>query len=65
MTDLGSIDWDESKKGFQHKLGYCECGKKILATSEELDDIIAYYGTPGLKRRVTKSLAQFFIRRLT
>jgi len=51
MTKLGGIDWDETMRGFQHRLGYCECGKKVLATTEELEEITERFGYLAQQRR--------------
>lgn len=37
---LGAIDWHSTLAGFRYKLGYCECGEKILATPDELEEIV-------------------------
>jgi hypothetical protein len=61
MKALGAVDWDETRRGFQHKLGYCTCGKKVLATTEELEEITTHFGylvrkERGLPRRIAIGL---------
>lgn len=49
MAAIGSLDWDETYPNLQYKLGYCGCGKKILATPLELEELVGRF--KGFKTR--------------
>lgn len=62
---LGKIDWDSSYPGFQYKLGYCECGKKVLATPDELTEIVNTFEYLIERERVIKRLAIYLLKKLS
>lgn len=65
MNKLGAIDWDATTAGFQYKLGYCQCGAKILATGEELAEIVEEFGSLSTRKgRIIKRVAEFLLRQL-
>jgi len=64
MTKLGAIDWDETYAGFQYKLGYCVCGKKILATSDELQEVVTSFGYLETRGNLTKRLVIHLLKKL-
>lgn len=62
MSRIGAVDWDETKKGFQHKLGYCQCGSKILATTAELEEIAGVaYKRPKMFREIRERIAKILV----
>jgi hypothetical protein len=62
---LGSIDWDATCGGFQYKIGYCGCGAKVLASSEELTELVGEFGYMASRRRkIMKGLVLALLRRL-
>lgn len=70
MTRLGAIDWGKGQYSFQYKLGYCPCGDKILATPDELREIIEAFGfltarEPGTIRKMISGLLRGLLTKLS
>lgn len=64
MTGYGAISYDESSPGFQYKLGYCRCGKAILATPKEIGELATAFRYLAKRRNVVRSLAITTLRKL-
>ena len=64
LARYGGIDWDETYAGFQYKLGYCQCSKKILVTADELAQIVNTFSYMSKKRYLVKGIARFLLRQL-
>lgn len=69
MSRIGAIDWDETINHFQYKLGYCACGKKILATPDEVREIAntfeGFRTKIPLRRRIALRLAKRLINEIS
>lgn len=61
---LGAIDWGEGYSGFQFKLGYCKCGEKVLATGDELTEIVEAFNYLERRKRPIKLLVEFLLKKL-
>lgn len=62
---LGAIDWDATCGGFQYKIGYCGCGAKVLATGEELTELVGEFGYMATRRRrMMKNVALYLLKKL-
>lgn len=61
MSKIGAIDWDDSRREFQYKLGYCSCGSKILATKDEVEEIVNSLGYLGRRKNVLRRSAIFLL----
>lgn len=61
---LACLDVDASRGGFHYKLGYCQCGEKVLASETELAEIVNAFNWLEERQSVFRRWAVVLLRRM-
>jgi len=62
MSRLGAIEVDEGS--IKWKIGYCQCGKKILVDRGEMTELVDQFGYLVEHPAIRVKIADFFISKL-